>query len=139
MHAMKKILLFGFLVFVLAGCKKIIEAAQENTVMKAMTDGQWKVTRFKRDSADATVSFAPYLFQFRTDNTVEAINNNAVESKGNWTADATARTIASSFGSNAAATLQLLNGTWAITNNSWTFVEATQTVNGEVRTLRLEK
>jgi len=136
---MKNILLFGFFIFTLSGCKKLIESVQENAVVKAMTDGQWKVTRFKRDSTDVTASFSPYLFQFKADNTVEAINNSAVESKGNWTADAAARTIASSFNGNAAATLQLLNGTWTITNNSWTFVEATQTVTGEVRTLRLDK
>ena len=136
---MKNILLFGFFVCTLTGCKKFIESAQENLVVKAMTDGQWKVTRFKRDTTDVTAGFAPYLFQFRADNTVEALNNNAVESKGSWTADAAARTIASSFNGNAAAALQLLNGTWIITNNSWSFVEATQTVTGEVRTLRLEK
>ncbi|GAA4727935.1 hypothetical protein GCM10023229_01000 [Flavisolibacter ginsenosidimutans] len=139
MNAMKNILLFGFFFCTLAGCKKIIESTQENLVVKAMTDGQWKVTRFKRDTADVTANFAPYLFQFRTDNTVEALNNNAVESKGSWAADAAARTIVSSFNNNAALTLQLLNGTWTITNNSWTFVEAIQTVNGEVRTLRLDK
>jgi hypothetical protein len=125
--------------FMLLGCKKIIESVQENAVVKAMTDGQWKITRFKRDTTDVTANFSPYAFQFRADNTVDAINNNVVESRGNWNADANARTIASSFGSSAAAALQLINGTWKITNNSWTFVEATQTVNNEVRTLRLDK
>jgi hypothetical protein len=33
----------------------------------------------------------------------------------------------------------LLNGTWQITNSDWTFVEASQTINNELRTLRLEK
>ena len=136
---MKNILTIAVLFFSLTGCKKVIESVQENLVMKAMTDGQWKVTKFKRDTADVTAGFAPYQFQFRSDNIVEAINNSAVESKGSWSADAAARTIASSFNGNAATTLQLLNGTWTITNNSWTFVEAAQTVNGELRTLRLDK
>lgn len=135
---MKNILLIASFLL-LAGCKKAIESAQENIVIKAMTDGQWKITRFKRDTSDITATFSPYQFQFRADNTVEAINAGAVETKGTWTADTGARTIASSFTNGANATLQLLNGTWAITNNSWTFVEATQMVNGEVRTLRLDK
>lgn len=137
---MKKVLPLILLASLLAGCKKsIVESVEESLVIKAMTDGQWKVTRFKRDSTDLTASFSPYLFQFRSDKTVEAINNGATESKGTWAADASAKTIASAFNGGAAATLQLLNGTWSITNNSWTFVEATQTVNSEVRTLRLDK
>ena len=107
-------------------------------MIKAMTDGQWRVTKFTRDTADVTADFSPYKFQFRTNNTVEAINNGSAETTGNWSANASARTIASSF-SSANAIVSLLNGTWVITNNSWTFVEATQTVNNEVRTLRLDK
>lgn len=136
---MKNVFALSLLFFCSTSCKKIVEATQENAVIKAMTDGQWRVTKFKRDTLEVTSGFAPYLFQFRADNTVEAIANSAVESKGTWNADAAARTIASTFGNNASATLQLLNGTWTITNNSWTFVEATQTVNNEVRTLRLDK
>ena len=103
-----------------------------------MTDGQWKVTKFTRDNTDVTPDFSPYKFQFRSNKTVDAINNGTIETSGTWNGDATARTIASNF-SSANATVSLLNGLWSITNNSWTFVEATQTVNNEVRTLRLDK
>ena len=136
---MKNILTIAVALFLTAGCKKFVQSVQEDLVIKAMTDGQWKVTKFKRDTADVTAGFAPYQFQFRADNTVEALKANAVESRGSWSADAAARTIASSFNGSAATTLQLLNGTWTITNNSWSFVEATQTVNSELRTLRLDK
>lgn len=136
---MKNIVLFLLLTVALFGCKKLTESVQEDLVIKAMTDGQWKVTRFKRDTADVTANFAIYAFQFRSNNTVEALRSGGLESTGSWTADAAARTIASAFTGNASATVQLLNGTWTITNNSWTFVEATQTVNNEVRTLRLDK
>lgn len=136
---MKNIIASLLLILLITGCKKTIESIQEDYVIKAMTDGQWRVTSFKRDTADVTAGFSPYKFQFRSDKTVEAISNNVIESKGTWNADATAKTIASSFGNGAAATLTLLNGTWRITKNSWTFVEATQTVSNEVRTLRLDK
>jgi hypothetical protein len=122
----------------LVGCKKFVESVQEDLVVKAMTEGQWRVTNFKRGSNDVTPGFSPYTFQFRQDKTVEAINNSAIESRGTWNGNAENKTIASNF-NNASVTLMLLNGTWQITNNSWTFVEATQTVNNEVRTLRLDK
>jgi hypothetical protein len=35
--------------------------------------------------------------------------------------------------------ISLINGTWKITKNSWTFVEATQTNGLEIKTLRLDK
>jgi hypothetical protein len=123
---------------VIAGCAKTIESVQEDLVIKAMTDGQWRVTKFTTGTSDLTADFSPYKFQFIKDNTVQAINNSNIENTGSWAADAVARTISSSF-SGATPTVTLLNGTWKITNNSWTFVEATQTVNNEVRTLRLDK
>lgn len=135
---MKSFWVMALAALTFTGCKKLIEDTQENLVVKAMTDGQWRVTSFKRDATDVTNSFSPYVFQFRADETVEAINNGSVEAKGNWKGNAENQTIASFF-TNTNPTLSLLNGTWKITNNSWTFVEATQTVNNEVRTLRLDK
>lgn len=123
---------------VLAGCKKIKENIQEDLVIKAMTDGQWRVSSFTRGSENKTADFSPYRFQFRSNKTVEAINNGTTEKTGTWEADPNTRTITSNF-FNATATVMLLNGTWLITNNSWDFVEATQTVNNEVLKLRLDK
>ncbi|RYZ27128.1 MAG: hypothetical protein EOO10_13645 [Chitinophagaceae bacterium] len=135
---MKNILVVAMILMGLSSCKKFVDSVQEDLVIKAMTDGQWRVTSFKRDNTDVTAGFSSYTFQFRQDKTVEAINNGAVESRGTWNGNAENKTIASNF-TNAAATLMLLNGTWQITNNSWTYVEATQTINNEVRTLRLDK
>jgi hypothetical protein len=135
---MKNIVLLALVLTILGGCKKFVESVQEDLVINAMTDGQWRVTSLKRDVNDVTAGFSPYSFQFKKDKTVEAINGGAVESRGTWNGNAENRTIAASF-SNANSTLMLLNGTWQITKNSWTFVEATQTVNNEVRTLRLDK
>lgn len=123
---------------VLASCKKIKENIQEDLVIKAMTDGQWRVSSFTRGSENKTADFSPYRFQFRSNKTVEAINNGTTEKTGTWEADPNTRTITSNF-FNATATVMLLNGTWLITNNSWDFVEATQTVNNEVLKLRLDK
>ena len=135
---MKNFLIVILFIFCLAGCKKIAESIGEDLIVKAMTDGQWRVTVFKRDTTNVTDSFSPYLFQFKEGKTVEAINNGSVESIGTWNGNAENKTIASAF-SNGNATLKLLNGTWQITKNSLTYVEATQTANNEVRTLRLDK
>jgi hypothetical protein len=135
---MKNFFILSIFLVCFASCKKTIEAAKEDLVIKAMTDGQWRVTRFIKGSADRTADFTPYKFQFKANRTVEAINVSSIESIGTWDADAANRTISSTF-VNATPTISLLNGTWQITNNSWTFVEATQSVNNEVLTLRLDK
>ena len=131
---MKIVYVFVF-VFLLAGC---IKKKQEDIVINAMVDGQWKVTNFVKGSTNITTDFASYKFQFKSNFTVDAINNGTVEKTGSWNADATTQTITSNF-VNAANPLIFLNGTWQITNNSWTWVNATQSLNGELLTLRLEK
>lgn len=120
----------------LCGCSK--EQLVKNAVIDAMTSGQWKVVNFKNDNSDISSEFAAYKFQFKENLTVDAINNTSVETTGTWTADGNARTISSTF-NNANATITLLNGTWQITDNSWTYVVASQSVNGTIRSLRLEK
>ena len=126
------------LLFLVIGCNKQVETIQRNAVIDAMTSGQWKVSSYKNGSTDETASFSLYQFQFKDDFSVDAINSGNVEKTGSWTADAAAKTITSSF-SNAANPLLLLNGTWKVTNNSWTFVEASQTINGNSCKLRLDK
>jgi hypothetical protein len=135
---MKKLLIIVFLVVVLGCSKEKQEQVQQNLIVQAMVNGQWKVTSFKRDATDITADFAPYKFQFKENLTVEAINNGSVEKTGTWNADPTALTITSNF-SNAVNPLALLNGTWMIKNTTWTSVEATQSVSAEIRTLRLDK
>lgn len=125
-----------FLLIILAACKK--EEKAENLVIQAMVNGQWKVTNFSKAGIDKTADFASYMFQFKTNLTVDAINNGSIEKTGSWDADAYAQTITSNF-TNAVNPLILLNGTWKITNNSWTWVEANQTINGELLILRLDK
>lgn len=121
------------------GCiKEKKQQEQENLVVQAMVNGQWKVTNFSKGASNVTGNFANYDFQFKTNNTVDAINSGSVEKTGTWNADPTAQTITSNF-TNAADPLALLNGTWLITNTTWTSVEAKQTAGGELRILRLDK
>jgi hypothetical protein len=135
---MKLLLLLVSLSVMFLNCNKLKEQVQENIVIRAMTEGQWRITKFTKAGADKTTDYAPYLFQFHANNKVDAINNGTTEKTGTWQADPNAKTISSSF-LNASVLLTQLNGTWQITRNSWTYVEATQTVNGEKLTLRLDK
>jgi hypothetical protein len=124
--------------FILLGCKKTVEKQEENAIVQAMTDGQWAVTGFTSNGTDIATKFGGYKFQYFSNNTVDAIKNGSIEKTGTWQGDINTMTISASF-PNAVSPLVLLNGSWLITNNSWTYVEATLTVNGEVRTLRLDK
>ncbi len=135
---MKKFFIIILFLFALTSCKKAIQKHEENLIIKAMTDGQWAITSFTTNNADITTDFAAYKFQYLNDNTVEAIKNGSIEKTGTWQGDINAMSISANF-SNVSNPLLLLNGTWLITDNSWTFVKATTTINNEVKTLRLDK
>ncbi|HLG38817.1 MAG TPA: hypothetical protein VI461_04075 [Chitinophagaceae bacterium] len=136
---MKKLLSIVLItILILPGCKKYIEKKTEDAIIDAMTSGQWIITVFTQNSNDITSSFSGYKFQYYRDQTVEAIKNNVVEKTGTWEGNASALTISANF-TNVAEPLILLNGSWHIDNNSWTFVAASQNAGGELRTLRLEK
>jgi hypothetical protein len=135
---MKKLYFIALLSAFLGCTKEQRQQQQENLVLQAMVNGQWKVTKYDKGGTDVTSDFAAYKFQFKTNYTVDALNNGTVEKSGTWNADPVAKTIVSNF-SNAANPLLLLNGTWSIQNTTWTYVLANQTVNGELRTLELNK
>ena len=107
-------------------------------IIQAMTNGQWKVTSFTHNGSDITSSFANYKFQYYSDKTVDAIKSGTVEMRGNWDGSATTMTTYAQF-VNATNPLALINGSWHIDNNSWTFVVATQTIGAESKTTRLDK
>lgn len=138
---MKNWLLVVVLSFCFVSCKKTIEKAAENAVVQIMVTGQWRVTKYTKASTDITSDFSAYTFQFKENRTVDALKSGVVEKTGTWEGDASniyAPTIYSNF-AGASHPLNLLNGTFLITNSGQTFVEAKITVNGEERQLRLDK
>ena len=135
---MKKLIPFIALLISLVGCKKTVEDVQEDLVVRAMTDGQWVITSFTQNSTNITADFSTYKFKYYSNKTVDAIKNGATEKTGNWDGNATAMTTWANFPS-ANYPLTLINGTWNITNNGWTFVVATQTNGSETKTMRLDK
>jgi hypothetical protein len=135
---MKRLILTVLSLTLLAGCKKTIEKKAEDAILKAMTDGQWVLTSFTSNGIDITADFSAYKFQFFDNYTVNAIKNGAIEKTGDWQGDVNSMSISANFPA-VSNPLLLLNGTWHITDYSWTYVTATMTVGSEVRTLRLEK
>ena len=122
----------------LTGCKKVIEKKAETAIMNAMTDGQWVITTFISNGTNITTDFSAYRFQYFTNYTVNAIKSGTVENTGNWEGDVNTMSIFANF-PNATNPLLLLNGTWHVTDNSWTYVKATMTIGNETRLLRLDK
>jgi len=135
---MKRIFIIILSLIILAGCKKAVHNAQEDLILDAMTNGQWVITSFTTNGTDITADFSGYKFQYYRNYNVDAIKNGTIEKTGSWQPDAAAMNISASF-SNVVNPLVLINGTWHITDNSWSYVIATMTVGTEVRTLRLDK
>jgi hypothetical protein len=135
---MKNFLPALLLLLLLSGCKKAVENIQQDLVIRAMTDGQWTITSFKENGTTITSSFAGYKFQYYSNKTVDAIKNGTVEKTGTWDGNASTMTTWASF-VNAVNPLDLINGSWHIDRNSWTYVEATQTIGTNVKTMRLDK
>ena len=133
----KTLLPFLCLALLAGNCKKAVQAVQEDLVIKAMTDGQWKITSFTLNGNSITNDFTNYRFKYYSNKTVDAINNGSVEKTGNWDGNATTMTTSASFTS-AIYPLNLSNGSWTITRSGWTYVEAYQT-GSDSKNMRLDK
>ena len=125
-------------ILLFTGCKKAVEQAQEDLVLQAMTDGQWAITNFKDNGTNISADFSSYRFKYYSNKTVDAINNGTVEATGTWDGNATTMTTSANF-SSAGYPLNLINGSWHIDNNSWTFVVASQVIGSETKNMRLDK
>jgi hypothetical protein len=132
-------LVFLFLVsLAFSGCKKAVEAQLDDAIVNAMIDGQWVITSFKQNGTDITSEFALYKFQYHSNKTVDAIKSGVIENSGTWDGSALNKTTWADFPGNSLP-VTLLNGTWKITNNTWTYVVASQTNGAETKTFRLDK
>jgi hypothetical protein len=135
---MKKIAAIIFISVLFSGCKKTKEDVQQDLVILAMTDGQWGVTNFTLNGSNITADFAAYKFKYYSNKTVDAIKSGTVEKTGTWDGNATSMTTWANF-SSPPYPLNLINGSWHIDRNSWTYVEATQVVGTDTRIMRLDK
>ena len=79
---MKKLFPVLYILIVFSGCKKSIENAQQDLVIKAMTSGQWTVTSFTQNGSDITIDFTGYKFQYYSNKTVDAIRTERSKIQG---------------------------------------------------------
>lgn len=135
---MKKNLTILLISCLFISCKKQIQNIQQDLVILAMTDGQWAVTNFTLNATNITSDFSNYKFKYYSNKTVDAIKAGTVEKTGTWDGDAASMTTSANF-TTPPYPLDLINGSWQITRNSWTYVEATQTNAGSTKTMRLDK
>ena len=135
---MRKLWFYITITILLSACKKTIQNQQEDLVIKAMTDGKWAVTIFTVNGTTITPDFINYRFKYYSNKTVDAIKNGSVENTGTWDGNSSTMTTSANFTS-AIYPLNLINGSWHIDRNSWTFVEATQTIGSDIKTMKLVK
>lgn len=136
---MHRYLFLLILLSTITGCKKIKENVEEKKVLDFITEGQWQITNLTKGSTNYQSDFGGYIFQFKSNSTVDAIKNGTLQKTGNWQGNATNYTITSAFPADTIHPLLLLNGTWQIVDGGSNFVVATKTDNGELSTLRMDK
>lgn len=137
MKKLSFVTLCSFLLVLNLSCKKAVQNKQEDLIVKAITDGIWKVDQYLEASTDITSDFLNYDFKFNADGTVTGTRSGIV-SNGTWNGDAATYSISSNFPA-AGAPLQKLNGSWKITDSYWDYVEAEMTVATGKNILHLRK
>jgi hypothetical protein len=97
------------------GCKKAVEAANEEAVVGAITDGIWTVTSFKQSSVDITNNFTGWEFQYLTNGTSLANKTGTSTVNGTWSGNSSNFTFTANFNSTPPTPLEKLAGTWTVT------------------------
>lgn len=138
MHIMKRSILVCFTIFLFASCKKTVDNIKTDLVIQAMTDGEWTLTKFTMNGVDISTDFTGYKFKYYSNKTVDAIKNGIVEKTGTWDGNASTMTTWANF-TGASYPLNLINGSWHIDRNSWIYVESSQTIGTDSKTMRLDK
>ena len=108
-------------------CKKAIEQKKQDLIVQAMTSGRWIIQNYTAGNTDVTAEFTGYEFQFYNNGTVDGIYNSSATS-GTWAGNASQLTMSANF-PNTGRPLSRLNGLWKITDNSWTYVNASLDTN----------
>jgi hypothetical protein len=120
-----------------SGCKKAIQNAQEDALMRLITNNIWLVTSYKEGNEDMTALFAPYEFKFNKDKSVLGKKAGAPDAVGSWVGSAETMSITSAF-PNGPEPLTKLTGVWQVTKSTLTTVNSTREANGKIYYLNLK-
>jgi len=98
------------------GCKKAIEAAKEQAVIDAITDGTWYISKFTEGGTDITSTFAGWEFTFYSNNTSVGKKTGNPDVTGTWMGDANTFSFTTTFTSFPVPDpLPKAAGTWVVT------------------------
>ncbi|HEY8397178.1 MAG TPA: hypothetical protein VIK80_04505 [Flavihumibacter sp.] len=135
---MNKLLCIGILACLsLAACKKVIDRKKEEILIDAITSSKWYIYSYQEGTTDITASFSPYTFQFHRNGTVSGFTG-TTEELGTWEGDIDTKSITTNF-PGAEEPINKLNAVWKITNNTWDYVKAETTIDGQKNLLHLKK
>lgn len=127
-----------FSLYAFTGCKKVKEDIGKQFIVGIMTDGRWVVETFTENGTDdITNTFTGYEFQFTADGKVYGYYGEDKQT-GTWSGNTTDLTITSDFPVSTDP-VKKLNGTWKISKNTKTSLEATPYNSSRVAFLKLVK
>lgn len=134
---MTRVLPFIALILCCTSCKKAIQEQQQSIVMKAITDGKWKVEYYMEGASDISNQFVDFQFKFYEDGTVIGTDG-SVTNVGTWSGNVSNYSITSFFQSVSAPVFKL-NGIWKLTDSYWDYVEAEMSTDSGKSLLHLRK
>ena len=117
-------------------CNKAIQDIQSQTVVNAITDGVWTVTKFTQAGTDITANFSGWEFKFLSNGTTIASKVSTTNVSGTWTSNAASITFTAYFPSNAPTPLEKLSSSWfvtsAVSSNKGTYARTESNINYEL-------
>lgn len=134
---MTRILSFFTIILLCTSCKKTIQEQQQSIVMKAITDGKWKVEYYMDGTTDISAQFTGFQFKFYEDGTVIGTDG-TITNVGTWSGNVSNYSITSFFQS-ANPPVFKLNGIWKLTDSYWDYVEAEMSTDTGKSLLHLRK
>jgi hypothetical protein len=98
-----------------SSCKKAIEAAQEQIVVNAITDGVWYISKFTEGGTDITTSFAGWEFTFYSNGTSAGNKTGNATVTGTWSGDTNTLSFTTAYTTTPPAPLPKTAGVWLVT------------------------
>lgn len=112
---LQKLIVVCVVLLTFTGCKKAIEAAKEQAVVDAITDGVWYVSKFVENNNNTTPSFTGWEFTYYSNGTSVANKTGNATVNGTWSGNASNFTFTAAFTTTPPAPLEKLAGTWTVT------------------------
>lgn len=121
-------------------CQKAIDAAKEQAVVDAITDGVWYVSKYVENNTTITNAFTGWEFTYYSNGTSVANKTGNTPVGGTWSGNSSNFTFTAAFTTTPPAPLEKLAGTWTVTKvGSASKAYYARTVAGLTDSLELTK